>query len=186
MTWAISKRTSSWRNWKHSLRSFSRKLSLWLLGLFTDLLTKAISCKLWMKILPNLILSKENYIFLVTSIQTCIRIKIMQDAKSLVSATVSNDVKNYLQFCTIFGLTQIIKSPARITCSSTPLIDHMLVSLSERISQEGVKMLVYQTTNSFITLEKIVELKREVCTKKLNSVPLRLMWLMLIKTLRGK
>ena len=45
---------------------------------------------------------------------------------NLVSATASNDVKSYLQFCTMFGLTQIVKSPTRITFSSTSLIDHIL------------------------------------------------------------
>ena len=54
-------------------------------------------------------------------------------SNTLVPATVSNDVKNYLQFCTMFGLTQIIKSPTRITCSSTSLIDYILGSLPERI-----------------------------------------------------
>ena len=57
---------------------------------------------------------------------------------NLVSATASNDVKSYLQFCTMFGLTQIVKSPTRITFSSTSLIDHILASLLNRISQEGV------------------------------------------------
>ena len=36
-----------------------------------------------------------------------------------VSVTASNYVKSYLQFCTMFGLTQIIKSQTRLTCSST-------------------------------------------------------------------
>ena len=40
----------------YSLRSYSQKLSLKLLELFTDLLTKTISYKLWTKILPNMIL----------------------------------------------------------------------------------------------------------------------------------
>ena len=57
---------------------------------------------------------------------------------TLVSATVSIDVKNYFQFCTMFGLTQIIKFPARITCCSTSLIGHVLRSIPERISQECV------------------------------------------------
>ena len=38
----------------------------------------------------------------------------------------------------MFGLTQIIKSPTPITYSSTSLIEHILPSLPERISQEGV------------------------------------------------
>ena len=50
---------------------------------------------------------------------------------TLVLMTVSNDVKNYLRFCTMFGLTQIIKSPTCIICSSTSLIDHILASLPE-------------------------------------------------------
>ena len=37
----------------------------------------------------------------------------------------------------MFGFTQLIKSPTRITCNSTSLIDHMLASLPNRISQEG-------------------------------------------------
>ena len=37
----------------------------------------------------------------------------------------------------MLGLTQIIKSPICISCSSTPIIDHILASLPETISQEG-------------------------------------------------
>ena len=59
-------------------------------------------------------------------------------SNTLVSATVSNDAKNYLQFCTMFGITQIIKSPTCITCRSTSLIDHILGKVPERISHEAV------------------------------------------------
>ena len=49
-------------------------------------------------------------------------------------ATTSNiDVKNYLQFCTIFGLTPKIKPSVPITCSRTSLIDHISGSLPERM-----------------------------------------------------
>ena len=40
---------------------------------------------------------------------------------NLVSATASNDVKSYLQFCTMFALTQIIKSP---TCIHVVVAHH--------------------------------------------------------------
>ena len=93
---------------------------------------------------------------------------------TLVSKAVSNDVKNYLQFCTMFGLSQIIKSPTRVTCSSTSLIDNILASLPDRIPQEGVNNNVgLSDTNSFIALGKLVELKLEVCTKKSNLVHLK-------------
>ena len=38
----------------------------------------------------------------------------------------------------MFGISQIIKSPTCVTCSSASLIDHILASLPHRISQEGV------------------------------------------------
>ena len=87
-------------------------------------------------------------------------------SNTLVSVTVSNDVKNYLQFCTVFGLTQIVKSPTRINCSSTLLIDHISASLPELISQEGV-------INVGLSDHQ-------------NSVHLRIARFMLIETLWGK
>ena len=99
---------------------------------------------------------------------------------NIVSATASNDVKSYLQFCTMFGLTQIVKSPTRITCSSTSLIDLTLASLPDRISQEGVMNVGLSDHQFIIALVKLVEFKLEVCTKKSNSDHLRITWLMLI------
>ena len=57
---------------------------------------------------------------------------------TLVSETDSNDVKNYLLFCSMFGLTQITKSPTLITCSSTSLTDHILASLLATIFVERI------------------------------------------------
>ena len=99
---------------------------------------------------------------------------------ALVSATVSNNVKNYRQFSTMFGLTQIIKSPTHITSSSISLIDHILPSLHTRSAKEGV-MNVDLSDHQLIALEKLAELKLEVCTKKSNSVYSKITWLMLIK-----
>ena len=83
-----------------------------------------------------------------------------------VSATVSNDIKNYLQFCTMFGFRQIIKSPTRITYSSTSLIEHILASLPDRISQEGVMNVSLSDHQLIYCAMKIFKLKLEVCTKK--------------------
>ena len=57
---------------------------------------------------------------------------------TLISRSVTNDARNYHQFCTMFGLTQMIKSPTRITCKNTSLIDHILASISSQVSQHGV------------------------------------------------
>ena len=102
---------------------------------------------------------------------------------NLVSTIVSNNVKNYLQFCTMFGLTQIIKCPTRITRSSISLIDHILASLPDRISQEVVMNLGLSDHQLIYCIRNLVGLKLKVCTKKSNSGHLRITRLMLIKTL---
>ena len=57
---------------------------------------------------------------------------------TLVLRSVFNDARNYHQFCTMFGLKQMIKSPTYITCRNTSLIDHILASIPSQISQHGV------------------------------------------------
>ena len=101
---------------------------------------------------------------------------------NLVSATASNNVKSYLQFCTMFGLTQIMKSPTRIACSSTSLIDHILPSLPDRISQEGVMTVGLSDHQLIYCTRKISRVKTGGAHKKSNSVHLRITQLMLIKT----
>ena len=56
---------------------------------------------------------------------------------TLVSRSVSNNARNYHQFCTMFDLKQIIKYPTRITCRNASLIDNILASIPSRISQHG-------------------------------------------------
>ena len=50
----------------------------------------------------------------------------------------SPEVKNYLQFCSLYGLEQLIKSPTRVTCTTSFLIDHILATFPERLSQRGI------------------------------------------------
>ena len=76
----------------------------------------------------------------------------------MFQTTVSNDVKNYLQFCIMFGLSQISKSPTRITYSSTSLVDHILASLPDRISREGV-------TNVSLSDHQLI-----CCTRKISRI----------------
>ena len=38
----------------------------------------------------------------------------------------------------MFGLKQLIEVPTRVTCSSSTIIDHILVSFPYRVSQQGV------------------------------------------------
>ena len=71
---------------------------------------------------------------------------------TLVSRSVSNDARNYHQFCTMFGLKYIIKSLAR-----TSLIDHILASIPSRISQHGV-------INVRVSDHQLI-----YCTRKINK-----------------
>ena len=57
---------------------------------------------------------------------------IVPDDNTISSKFLCSDIKNYHQFCTMQGLKQLIKSPTRLTCSTSTLIDHILVSFSER------------------------------------------------------
>ena len=73
--------------------------------------------------------------------------------------TVSNDSKTYLQFCTMFDLTQIIKPPTRITCSSTSLIDDILAIPPDRVFQEGVINVGLSDHQLIYCTRKIIRVK---------------------------
>ena len=47
-------------------------------------------------------------------------------------------MKSYLEFCTFFGLKVSTKVQTRITFSSSTIIDHILASYPERVTQHGV------------------------------------------------
>ena len=46
----------------------------------------------------------------------------------LQSQSITSDIKKYYEFCTMFGLKQLIEVPTRVTCSSSTIIDHILAS----------------------------------------------------------
>ena len=50
----------------------------------------------------------------------------------------SHEVKSYFQFCSLYGSEQLIKSPAGITCSASSLIDYILATFPDRVSQQGM------------------------------------------------
>ena len=47
-------------------------------------------------------------------------------------------VNKYKEFCQTFSLTEIIKEPTRITCSTSTLLDHILTNSSEKVSQKDM------------------------------------------------
>ena len=63
---------------------------------------------------------------------------VFQKHNFLSCLSVLNDVKNYFDFCTMFGLKQLIESPTRITCSSSSIIDHISASFPDRVTQQRI------------------------------------------------
>ena len=59
--------------------------------------------------------SKQKYIFHQTNTQS-----------------MSREVQNYSQFCSLCGLEQLIKFPTLVTCSTSSLIDHILTTCPQR------------------------------------------------------
>ena len=55
----------------------------------------------------------------------------------LVLETVPYDVRKYQEFCNIFNLKQRISRPTRITSSGSTIIDHILASYRDSVSQKG-------------------------------------------------
>ena len=65
-----------------------------------------------------------------------------------------SEIKRYKEFCSIYGLSQLIDCPTRITSNTSTLIDHILTNTQETISQSDVidtaisdHSLIYCTRN---------------------------------------
>ena len=63
---------------------------------------------------------------------------IFQKNNLLQSQSIPSDIKKYYEFCTMFGLKQLIRVPIRVTCNSSIILDHILASFPNRVSQLGV------------------------------------------------
>ena len=66
------------------------------------------------------------------------------------------------------GLKQLIKSPNRITCSTSTLIDHILASFLSRVSQKGVIDVGISDHQLIFCTRKISRLKTGGIHKYLN------------------
>ena len=86
--------------------------------------------------------SKTNGIYLLRDFN----INLLQNGKFILKENQSYKLKSsssalvnkYKEFCQTFSLTEIIKEPTRITCSTSTLLDHILTNSSEKVSQKGV------------------------------------------------
>ena len=78
----------------------------------------------------------------------------------LQSQSITSDIKKYYEFCTMFGLKQLIEVPTRVTCSSSTIIDHILASFPNRVSQQGVIDVGLSDHQIIYCTRKISRIKR--------------------------
>ena len=48
------------------------------------------------------------------------------------------EIKRYKEFCSIYGLSQLIDCPTLITTNTSNLIEHILTNTEENIPQSGI------------------------------------------------
>ena len=73
--------------------------------------------------------------------------------------SIRNVVKNYSDLCAMFGLKQLIENPTQITCSSSSIIDHILASFPDRVTQQGI-------VNVGLSDHQLIYCKRKIIRKK--------------------
>ena len=84
-------------------------------------------------------ISNETYILCDFNINLSINYSYIFSKKDMLNnKSIPKDVKSYYEFCMLFSLHQLIKVPTRITCNSATIIDHILASYPERVTQRGI------------------------------------------------
>ena len=86
--------------------------------------------------------SKPNEIYVLGNFNN----NLLQNGKFIFKENQSNELKRsssslvnkYKEFCQVFSLTEIIKDPTRITCSTSTLFDHILTNSFEKVSLKVV------------------------------------------------
>ena len=68
-------------------------------------------------------------------------------------------LNKYIEFLSNFGLKQLIKSPTRITCSSSSIIDHILTNACDKISDSGVIDIGISDHQMIYCTRKVVRIK---------------------------
>ena len=85
---------------------------------------------------------------------------ILEKKNILNSKSILSDGKSYHECCTLFGLKQLIKVPKRTTTSSSTIIDYILASYPERVTQCGVTDVSLSDHQLIYCTRKISRIKR--------------------------
>ena len=105
---------------------------------------------------------------------------IVRDYNTISSKFLSHDIKNYLQFCMMHGLKQLIQSPTCVTCSTSTLID-ILTSAPSRVSQKGEINVGMSDHQLIFCTRKISKIKTGGDHKYLNFRSVKIIPLIIIK-----
>ena len=105
--------------------------------------------------------NNEIYIFGDFSINLYINGSYILAKKNILNnKSVPSDVKSCHEFCTFFGLKQLIIVPTRVTTGSSTIIDHVLASFPERVTQSGVIDISLSDHQLIYCTRKISRIKR--------------------------
>ena len=105
--------------------------------------------------------NNEIYIFGDFNINLCINDSYVLAKKNIWNnKSVPSDVESYLEFCTFFGLKQLIIVPIRVTTGSSTNIDHVLTSFPKRVTQSGVVDIGLSDHQLIYCSKKISRIKR--------------------------
>ena len=111
----------------------------------------------------NKIDSVNNKIYILGDFNITLYISdsyILAKKNILNKKSVPSDVKSYHEFCTFFGLKQLIIVSTRVTTGSSTIIDHVLASFPERVTQAGVIDIGLSDHQLIYCTRKISKIKR--------------------------
>ena len=99
---------------------------------------------------------------------------------------IRNGIKRYKEFCSLYGLEQLISTPTRVTMNSSSILDHILTNSTDRVSQSGVidtglsdHQLIYCTrkitrtkfnSHKNITIRSLKNYSQDVYLEELNKI----------------
>ena len=89
------------------------------------------------------------------------------DKSSSNNKNLDSFTKKYHEYCTLFGLKQLIKCPTRRTCNSSSILDHVLASFPDRVSQSCVIDVGISDHQLIYCTSKIARLK-SYCHKQIT------------------
>ena len=84
-------------------------------------------------------INKETYTLCDFNINMYLNDKnVSEKCLTTVSNTIPYDVRKYQEFCNFFSLKQLISCPTRISCRSSTIIDNILASYPDRVSEKRI------------------------------------------------